>query len=429
MLYIKENTLMNLIVKIKNALIRRFAYTIVLLQSLMAYVMTFGKKPIVHFERPYEGQKILLLALYEKGILRPDIENLLDAAKRQGLYIIAINTLKIQHPKTLKDRIDCYIERPNFGRDFGSYKTGFFHFYKRGWEQQCERLLMLNDSLFYSKKNLAKFLKQMVTTEIEVLGATENHEIEHHLGSFCISIKQNILQDWRFKKFWQRYSNTDIRPIVIKKGEMKLSKILRRCVSSIDHYAAFFDQTWIMEKIDKNSEILDHITDYYRVSSLVQWKPPSLKNVAERVINRYLQLDPGLANIEANIEANIDAKTVYFVDRPQGLIKSIETSVKDSNMAGLNQRVMYELKNDLSESIGLGSQIHQNGILLHYLGMPLIKLDGLYRGVFVVEDIEKFTDQLQQDEKSYFRRLMFSKPYGGSVLFGYKRIAFFFGLI
>ena len=37
-------------------------------------------------------------------------------------------------------------------------------------------------------------IEQIITTEIEALGATENHEIEHHLGSFCISIDKNTIQ-------------------------------------------------------------------------------------------------------------------------------------------------------------------------------------------------------------------------------------------
>jgi hypothetical protein len=71
------------------------------------------------------------LALYEKGRLRSDIENLLITAKSLGMYVLAVNTLKVHNPDGLKDKIDCYIERPNFGRDFGSYQTGFLHIYTR----------------------------------------------------------------------------------------------------------------------------------------------------------------------------------------------------------------------------------------------------------------------------------------------------------
>ena len=58
--------------------------------------------------------------------------------------------MRIEDRAKLEGLIDCYIERPNFGRDFGSYKTAFMHLFAQGWHEHCPRLLMLNDSIFYS---------------------------------------------------------------------------------------------------------------------------------------------------------------------------------------------------------------------------------------------------------------------------------------
>ena len=416
---------MNVIARIKNASLYPLAYSTVASQSVIARAKAFGKKPVIHFQKAYAGEKILLITLYEKGRLRPDILNLLETAKAAGLYVVAVNTLKVLQPESLQDRIDCYIERPNFGRDFGSYQTGFLHLFKQGWETQCPRLLMVNDSLFFSKKHLAVFLQQMTNTDIEVLGATENHEIEHHLGSFCISFNANVLQHTRFKNYWKRYASTDVRPKVIKRGEMKLSKTLRRCVSSSDQFQALFDLNWLAEHIKNHEELLNRVSDFYRVSDFVDWRRPSLKAAAGRFMNKFLHIDPGFANIEANIEA----KTIYFVDNPKGLIKAVETSVKESNLQNLPKRVYEEVKNDLLECFTSGSQIHQNGILLHHLGLPIIKLDALYRGMFSIEDVDKVSGQLSPDEKQYFRKLMYSKPFGGNTLSGWKRAAFYRGLI
>ena len=415
----------HIIEKITSSIMYLVAYIIVSAQSFMMRIKVLGKSSKVHFEQPYQAQKILLLALYQKGQLRPDIENLLITAKQLGMYVLAINTLKVQDPNSLKEKIDCYIERPNFGRDFGSYKTGFLHLFKKGWEKQCPRLLMLNDSLFYSKQNLASFLNQMMNTDIEVLGATENHEIEHHLGSFCISLQASILQHARFKNYWKHYTSTDIRPKVIKYGEMKLSKALRRCVSSTDQFQACYDLNWLSNYLDNNKELLDRTSDLCRTSDFVDWKRPSLQAVSKRIYNKYLQMDYSLANIEANI----DSKLSYFVDNPKQLINAIETNTKEINIQNLPQRVYEEVKNDLMECFISGSQIHQNNILLHHLGMPIIKLDGLYRGMFSIADVVQLASQLSQNEKPSFQKLMFDKPFGGNTLFGWKRAAFYRGLI
>ena len=406
---------------ITSSIMYLVAYIIVSAQSFMMRIKVLGKSSKVHFEQSYQGQKILLLALYQKGRLRPDIENLLITAKQLGMYVLAINTLKVLDPNNLKEKIDCYIERPNFGRDFGSYKTGFLHLFKKGWEKQCPRLLILNDSLFYSKQNLASFLNQMINTDIEVLGATENHEIEQHLGSFCISLQASILQHSRFKNYWKHYTNTDIRPKVIKYGEMKLSKTLRRCMSSADQFQACYDLNWLSNYLDNNKQVLDRTSDLYRTSDFVDWKRPSLQAVSKRIYNKYLQIDYSLANI--------DSKLIYFIDNPKQLIKAIETNIKEINIQSLPQRVYEEVKNDLLECFTAGSQIHQNNILLHHLGMPIIKLDGLYRGMFSVADVVQLASQLSQNEKSSFQKLMFDKPFGGDTLFGWKRAAFYQGLI
>lgn len=426
---------MNLLRKIQNASLYPLAYSIVSAQSFSARVNAFGKKPVVLFERPYEGQKILLLALYEKGVLRSDIENLLITAKALGMYILAVNTQKVKEPDRLKDKIDCYIERPNFGRDFGSYKTGFLHLYKHSWERRCDRLLLLNDSLFYSKTNLKPFLEQMITTELDALGATENFEIEHHLGSFCISLNQHILKHRHFKRYWVRYSNTDIRPTVIKRGEMKLSKTLKRCVSSNDQFAALFNLTWLFEQLEKNNNIIHtpdniyRVADYYRLikeGELLEWKRPSLKSVAKRLIQKYSISDLSLISEENDeLDLKIENYNRHFINGVDGLTEFLKLTLKDSNADSLKERVLDEIKNDIFEAFTAGSQIHLNNILLHRLGMPLIKLDGLYRGAFSVVDIEKIAHQLQIGEREEFIRIMLSKPFGGDTLRGWRSAAFY----
>ncbi|MGX0975014.1 lipopolysaccharide biosynthesis protein [Roseovarius sp. MBR-51] len=223
---------MRLLSRLQTVMLFPMARTVVELQSRVQQVKSLGKAPICHFEQPYSGQPIMLLALYQKASLRPDLMRMLRAAKAQGIYVLAVNTLKLNQPEAMKDLADCYIERPNFGRDFGSYQTGFLHLFNRDWHKTCPRLLLINDSVYYSTRGLDKFLQDMMRTQVEVLGATENYEIEYHLGSFCISMSQNVLNAPPFEKYWKNYKLTDVRPLVIKRGEMKLSKTLKRCVSN-----------------------------------------------------------------------------------------------------------------------------------------------------------------------------------------------------
>jgi hypothetical protein len=421
---------MNLLERIKFSTIYPTASLIINIKSSISHLKSLVKKTDILFQRRYSGEKILLIALYEKGQLRSDIHNLIKTAKELDLYVVAVNTLKIAQPEKLEGLIDCYIERPNYGRDFGSYKTGFLHLFKEKWHESCSRLLMLNDSLFYSKKNLKAFLEEMINSDIEVLGATENNEIEHHLGSFCIAFDSCILNNSRFQKYWKGYSNSDVRPVVIKNGEMGLSKVLRRCVSSPEQFQALFNLSWMARYLDTNKDFINELPEFYPVSNLVGWERPSLKSAADRFMRKYLQIDPGLASIKANIDVNIDEKTSLFVHISDSLISAMETVLKGGfDTQDLSCRVREAIINNFLSCFSYGSQVHQNGIVLHHIGLPFVKLDALYRGMFEVEDVEKIASQLTSSEKQAFRNLLYSKPFGGAVLVGWQRAAFYRGLI
>ena len=76
-----------------------------------------------------------------------------------------------------------------------------------------------------------------------------------------------------------------------------------------------------------------------------------------------------------------------------------------------------------------GSQIHQNAAILLAMGLPIIKLDGLYRGMFNLADVRTLTDQLPTDEAEELRALLMERPFGGDTLVGWKRATFMRGYI
>ncbi|MDX5383385.1 MAG: hypothetical protein LPJ92_10205, partial [Rhodobacterales bacterium] len=72
---------MKLLHRIHSVMLYPAARVIVTAQSEVQRVKTLGKSPKIHFEEGYNGQPIMLLALYQKGRLRPDLIRLLRAAK------------------------------------------------------------------------------------------------------------------------------------------------------------------------------------------------------------------------------------------------------------------------------------------------------------------------------------------------------------
>ena len=418
--------------KFRNYIFTSFAKIKLTMWSHLNYIKSLFKPDNVIIDKPYnQSKKILLLALFEKGELRQDIVNLLKIAKQQDLFVVCVNALKLKNPKEYDELFDCYIEKYNFGRDFGSYKTGFLYLFKKNYLVKCPRLILLNDSVFYSRKNLNNFISSLSNTDVEVLGATENHEIEHHLGSFCLSLTNSILVNKKFTKYWRRYRRSDVRPKVIKNGEMKLSKTLKKCTSSPNQFQALFDITWFTNVISNDIKLIEHVSDFYRTSDFVPWKKASLRSVIQRLSDRYTLIDRRMLHIEGNVDVNMNDSIINFAKSTSGVVrylsKAVKANTEEENV--IRERVHQELKNDLYECFSFGSQIHQNAILLHYLGMPIIKLDGLYRGMFSPADVENIANQLEEDEVVLFKRMLYAKPFGGNVLSGWKRAAFYPGLI
>lgn len=423
---------MKLVEQLKNRLMYPAAYTYIAWQSNLSKVKSWGKKDQVRFAQPYAGQKIMLMALYEKGCIRDDVVAAMSAARALGVYVIGVNTLKLGSPDDYRDVMDCYIERYNFGRDFGSYKSGFNYMYTQGLAEKCPRLLMINDSLFFSKKHMSNFLQDMFASDVEVLGSTENFEIEHHLGSFCIAMSNSVLNHKKLKSYWRCYKCSDIRPLVIKAGEMKLSKVLRGVVSHSGGFRSLYDTAHVAKVLKSNPVILDGVADLSRNSDLVDWPRFSFAEIVKAFGANYLHSSATIAGVSVSLEgSDLSVVNTQYARSVSEFESYICNSISNSDVVGANlsATIRDEVVAHFVDCFSRGSQIHQSNAFLHRVGLPLIKLDGIYRGMFNARDIERVTDDLDADQQEDFRRIMYSRPFGGVTLVGWKRAAFMRGLI
>ena len=409
------------------------ARLIVWWKSEQQRLRTLGKRAVVHFENGYDSQKIMLLALYEKGDLRPDVVRLLEAAQAEGLYVVAVNTLKLKDPESLKGLVDCYIERPNFGRDFGSYKTGFLHVFDRSWHETCPRLLMVNDSIFFSAHRVQQFLRDMITSDVEVLGGTENYEIEHHMGSFCIAMANNVLCAPRFIQYWKKYILSDVRPSVIKRGEMELSKTLKRVISRQGQFRALYNTSRVLREVSREESLLNFIIKNARTSSLSHWErfnaQEVIKELQQRFIMQVNRVDDEKSKMELRSDAPLEElHRSIFVQDIDSMRKFLLEHVE--NAEDVSDEIIQDTIISVSTRVFMiGSQIHQNGTILLHMGCPLVKLDGMYRGMFNVYDIQRICAQLNPQEAEELKEILLERPFGGDTYIGWRKAAFMVGLI
>jgi len=413
-----------------KAVVYGFAWLRLCALSERNRLRALGRRATVHWHERYEGQPVLLLALFQKGRLRPDTLNLLKAARDQGYYVIAVNSLRLAvdaRPVGLADR---YVERFNFGRDFGSYQAGWLDLLNEPAFADCPRVVMLNDSVFFSSTRVGPFLKAMAETGCEVLGATENYEIEYHVGSFCISIARAVFRAPAFGRYWARYRKSDVRPAVIRRGEMGLSKVLRRCVSSDDRIAALYDSARFHEACRSDPEFLPAAIAAARTSDLTGWVRLSVGCAVDQYFEAHLRpvVEKGSVSVEAigSISSPVREARMSTIEDAVGFLSDVlGRELNADEIAHFREF----LASYATRVFMAGSQIHQNAAILLHMGLPIVKLDGLYRGMFGIGDVNRILERLGGDDATGFRALIFRRPFGGDTLVGWQRFAFFRGFI
>lgn len=391
--------------------------------STQNYIKSLFSKDVLQVHRKYEGQSILLLAIFEQDNLRKDVVNLLKVAKKLGLYTLVVNTRKLNKNETdiNKELLDTYIEQHNFGRDFGSYKKGFNYIFKQKYHLSAKRILMMNDSVFFESSRLNQFIKELVNSKDEVLGATRNYEISVHLGSFCISLAKTITTNQNFIRFWRNFARSDVRPVVIEKGEMGLSKLLMRITKK--NLKVIYDNNKIIQFFNKNPNSVEHFAKFVRTSNRVDWDSLSF----HQIYFLYLK------------ENNLFPNDLYDLkkDYPEQYLNFLKKFFSNNVLFERLSQIPLEFQKGFEEFLvatlleqsKLGSQIHQNNLCFMYIGLPLVKLDLVYRGMMTDLDVLKFNQLMSLEEYYSLYELLSERNFGDRIYFGWRRIAFQRGLI
>jgi hypothetical protein len=392
-------------------------------QNFQEFIQHLSARPKV-FEHEWAGEKVILLALWQKGSLRPDVSNLAKVARSQGFRVVAVNNKRLDFNFDPLTVFDTYIERSNFGRDFGAYREGVLHLEKSEKLGKLSRLVLLNDSVFFLKQNLEEMLSALTDPNFDFTGATENFEIKHHIGSFALGFSEKILRNKKFIRYWHNYRLTNVRPRVIKRGEMKLSKI---CMSIAEpaRVKALFGRT----DLHSYFENFDFVRDADEVFALLPegsqfWKKPTTLAMVSRIVAKKYMLRMGGKTKTKKI-----LDSAYLVTTAPALTSYFNAWAGnlDEN-SQLKSLLNKESKKAIYNHVLRGSQIHHGSIFFLKLGLPIVKLDLMYRGFANITDLYTLVGFVKDPlERVQLLELLTSRPYGEDVLLGWRRSAFEFG--
>tara|TARA_B100000886_G_scaffold45430_1_gene27900 strand:- start:1642 stop:2934 length:1293 start_codon:yes stop_codon:yes gene_type:complete len=387
--------------------------------------------------KPLNSKNTIVFALFQKGKLRGDIRFVIEFLKEKGFDIVGVNTQKLVGDDI--ELFDYYVERKNYGQDFGSYKLAFTRLFKRK-NYDPEKIIMLNDSIFFCRDSLDEFFNDLLDKNFDVIGATENFEVSYHLGSFCISLSNIIFKEKKFRKFWKNFKLTNIRPTNIKKGEMGLSKALKESLPSADKLHVIFGSKKILDFINENDHLLNDFNSMSRRSDFVHWKKPNGKEVINYVLQRltsrsqlsasgFLADEWSDSDIEFDFDMNIDldvgSDEYGYVDGYDGFKSFFEKYQINVPEKDLKAAIQVTILNSFRE----GSQIHQNFIWNYCMGCPILKNDGVYRGMWNMEDVINLKKYMEAEDFKEFSKILLSRQYGMTTLKGWRLYAFSEGYI
>ena len=103
----------------------------------------------------------------------------------------------------------CYkvLVRENIGYDFSSYRDGIKFLFDQ--ELIPQYLIIANDSVFGPITSLKPVIEQMEEHPSEMTGLTDSFDIGHHIQSYFILYKGELLKHPDFKEFWDSVSPVD----------------------------------------------------------------------------------------------------------------------------------------------------------------------------------------------------------------------------
>jgi hypothetical protein len=178
-------------------------------------------------------KRLALVAPHPTQPLRFTLENLIGGLVANNFSVV----LMVSMPERFEWLSKIYpnlilVNRRRKGRDFGAWKEFIVSLLaNQPFLQSLERLILVNDSLYYPK-DCADIFGDMTETKSAWACLFENYEHHYHAQSFLLSFGPTALQSPAFSKFWTRYKPYSSRKHSIDKGEVLLSRRMSRALGA-----------------------------------------------------------------------------------------------------------------------------------------------------------------------------------------------------
>lgn len=321
--------------------------------------------------------------LYPVNGLSASVRRALETLHGLGVNTVAVSNLppSPDDEAFLEKVAHTIIVRRNIGRDFGGYKTGVLHVLK---QLRPDRLVLANDSVFFMSKGLRQFFEELCGPH-GYAGAAENHEFGYHVGSYALSFGSKVLTDPRFLQFWEDYRCSELRPRVIKNGEIALNRMVIRKIGVAPH--VIFSLTRLAsalsaaktEELMVSASLMPHHFPYRQPLGLLHDRAATWFDIS------------AAPRAATGFSKSLNAAAAVAEMQPDQILKLLSAGYRT------------QIEQTMLDFVFRGSQIHWGALLfVKHLDCPIIKTDLVLRAVYGIGDLRAFEAEMTKEEYGAF---------------------------
>ncbi|WP_371345156.1 lipopolysaccharide biosynthesis protein [Ancylobacter sp. IITR112] len=360
---------------------------------------------------PAVGNNYAIVVSYSGFGVASDLIDLLKALRRRGVNAVVIcNGLpKLNVLEMLRRDAHRVMVRRNVGRDFGAFRAATLRLAAEG--RAVSRMLYFNDSVIYiAGAELDAMVHRMIEDTYPVIGAFENHEFEHHIGSYVFSVSGEVFYDSKLLSFWKRYRPYDIRPHAIHQGEIALSRQLKKrgyaigviySVDRLGEHLRTFDAAQLLG-------LLKYMTPAWRSAFLAQTREGTLgvgrQLVSAFEVERHTSRPSGDTPQSSSQGA---VPTLSSLTRPPDTPRGRQ----QTTFAAAHREVLrWSIIQAMLAEVSAHSQIHVGfGLFRLLLGAPVVKKDLLQRGLWSEQDCLQILDDVPPEARRRIIRQLINR--------------------
>ncbi|MEM9670731.1 MAG: rhamnan synthesis F family protein [Pseudomonadota bacterium] len=207
------------------------------------YDLILSKKRRTFHGKVEQKDRIAIYLFYPKKGLLKSHQRSIEYLQRAGYapLLVCNATLNEADRQTVLNHCWRYIERPNFGYDFGGYRDGILSI--RSELRSLDRLLLTNDSTWFPLPKAMDWIAESEALNVDYAAAAwawavkakdpkdfediqwqvDKNRRNFHYASYALNISSAILATDDFFKFWKRFRLSNDKKRTVRRGEIGLT--------------------------------------------------------------------------------------------------------------------------------------------------------------------------------------------------------------